>query len=631
MEWLGKRLVPECAGSVVLWLCRAGCAGAAGMVVLALAAGAVPAAAEVTYRVEFTGLESGRLLDTIRDVSELVGLVDRPPASRTLLRRRAESDMERLMQVLRAEGYYAGRLEFEIRPHEQEPPALPSRYEEEVDQPVPPQMLVRVSVIPGEAYRNGPVTLRFADPSQSDVIAELVVDEIGLKPGERARSVRFVAAERKLDDWLGERGYPFAEVLERKFVVDHADQTVAADYLLDAGAPARFGPVEILGADDVDRKVVRRRLAWAEGDPFDVHKLQKTRDTLVATGLFSSVTVRHAEAPTADGSLPMRVELESDDHRSIGIGAGYSTSAGAGGRIFWEHRNLFGGGERFRAEAVGAQIRQKAQLRLRLPNILDGVHSLALTATAERETPEAFDADRIGAVAALEREFGEFFAYSAGGSLEWSRTEDNLGRLEVLLAGVPLVLRRDSANDLLDPTGGGRLRLTTTPYFDLMDTNRNFVVLRASETFYLPLDSDRRFVLSARATAGTILGEQHGDVPIDKRFFAGGGDTIRGYGFQLVGPLDGNGDPIGGRSILAGTIELRIKLSKRIGVVGFLDGGNVYRDAWPNLRRDLFYGAGGGLRYFTPIGPIRLDVGVPLNRRDEDDAFQLYISLGQAF
>lgn len=613
-------------------MCRgAGRARAAGLFVLALVASIGPAAAEVTYRVEFAGLDAGRLKDTFDGVSELVGLADRPPASRTLLRRRAEGDMELLMQVLHAEGYYAGRLEYEIVPQEYTPPALPSRYEEEVEPPTLPRMLVRVIVAPGEVYRVGRITLRLTDPGQLDPVDGLAFDEIGLAAGEPARSRAFVAAERKLVDWLGRRGYPFTQVLQRKFVVDHADRTVAADYLLDAGAPARFGPVEIQGAEDVDRKLVRRRLAWTEGEPFDIHKLQETRDALVATGLFASVAVHHAEAATADGALPMRLELESDDHRSIGIGAQYSTSEGAGGRLYWEHRNLFGGGERFRAEAVGAQIRQKAQLRLRLPDFLDDAQSLAFTATAERERPAAFDADRVGAVAALEREFGEFFAYSVGGSLEWSLIDDDIDRVEVLLAGVPLVLRRDSADDLLDPTEGGRLRLTATPYFDLLGTDRKFVVLRASETLYLPLTASRRFVLSARATAGTILGEPHRDVPIDKRFFAGGGGTIRGYGFQRVGPLDADGDPVGGRSILAGTVELRARVSKRIGVVAFVEAGNVYRDAIPNLRRDQFFGAGGGLRYFTPIGPIRVDIGVPLNRRDKDDAFQFYISLGQAF
>lgn len=608
---------------------------AAGLLVLALVAGTGPAAAEVTYRVEFTGVDDAGLKDTLDDVSELVGLADRPPASRTQLRRRAEGDMELLMQVLRAEGYYAGRLEYEILAEKHEPPALPSRYEEEVEPPALPQMLVRVIVAPGPVYRFGRITLRFTDPAQSDLVADLVAelpaDEIGLKPGGRARSRAFVAAERKLVDWLGRRGYPFVQVRERKFVVDHADRTVAADYLLDAGALARFGPVEIQGAGDVDRKVVRRRLAWVEGEAFDIHKLRQTRDALVATGLFASVAVHHAEAVAADGGLPMRVELESDDHRSIGVGAQYSTSEGAGGRIFWKHRNLFGGGERFRAKVVGAQIRQKAELRLRLPDFLDDAQSLGFTATAERERPEAFDADRVGAVAALEREFGEFFAYSAGGSLEWSLVDDDIDRLEVLLAGVPLVLRRDSANDLLDPTEGGRLELTATPYFDLLDTDRKFVVLRASETLYLPLTESGRVVFSARATVGTILGQPHRDVPIDKRFFAGGGATIRGYGFQRVGPLDADGDPVGGRSILAGTVELRARVSKRIGVVAFLEAGNVYRDAHPNLRRDQFFGVGGGLRYFTPIGPIRVDIGVPLNRRDNDNAFQFYISLGQAF
>ena len=194
-----------------------------------------------------------------------------------------------------------------------------------------------------------------------------------------------------------------------------------------------------------------------------------------------------------------------------------------------------------------------------------------------------------------------------------------------------MVLKRDSADDLLNPTKGGRLQVSATPYVDFLLPERQFLVLRGSNTFYAALDDERRYVFSARGIVGSILGESRQEVPVDKRFFAGGGDTIRGYAFQAVGPLDSDDDPIGGRSLVAGSVEFRTRLFGNFGAVAFLDGGNVYRDIMPDLTEEFRFGTGLGFRYFTPVGPLRVDVAVPLNRRDSDDAFQFYISLGQAF
>jgi len=121
------------------------------------------------------------------------------------------------------------------------------------------------------------------------------------------------------------------------------------------------------------------------------------------------------------------------------------------------------------------------------------------------------------------------------------------------------------------------------------------------------------------------------DVPADERFYAGGGGSIRGYSYQSVGPLSG-GDPVGGRSLLELSTELRLRLGERFGFVGFLDGGSAFGAAFPDFDEELLWGTGLGFRYFTAVGPLRLDFAVPLDRRHGiDDAFQVYISLGQAF
>ena len=200
------------------------------------------------------------------------------------------------------------------------------------------------------------------------------------------------------------------------------------------------------------------------------------------------------------------------------------------------------------------------------------------------------------------------------------------------IVGMPIHGGRDGTNDLLDPTEGTRMKLSVTPYFATVERDINFTVFEAEASAYFGLGKDDRVVPALRLRTGSIAGAETLDIPITKRFFAGGGGSIRGYEFQKAGPLDADGHPTGGRSVLETGFELRWRVTDRIGIVPFVEGGNVYDDRTPDFGEDLFWAAGLGLRYFTIAGPIRLDVAFPLNRRDGiDDEFQIYVSLGQAF
>ena len=146
------------------------------------------------------------------------------------------------------------------------------------------------------------------------------------------------------------------------------------------------------------------------------------------------------------------------------------------------------------------------------------------------------------------------------------------------------------------------------------------------------LTDSAKYILALRGNLGSIAGTSRNDIPADERFYAGGGGSIRGYGYQLAGPLDDENDPIGGRSLIELNGELRYRMSDTIGLVYFIDGGTVADNALPSLEEDVFIGTGIGVRYITPIGPLRADIGIPLDRRsDVDDMFQIYVSIGQAY
>jgi translocation and assembly module TamA len=195
---------------------------------------------------------------------------------------------------------------------------------------------------------------------------------------------------------------------------------------------------------------------------------------------------------------------------------------------------------------------------------------------------------------------------------------------------VPLYLRRDSTDDLLNPTVGSREALTVTPYQSIAGARElAFASSRLTGSLYRALDDGARYVAAGYGAIGSILGETRDAIPADKRLYVGGGGSVRGYGFQRAGPLAADNTPLGGRSSLELGTELRVKITETIGIVPFLEAGNAYTGAWPGGK--LLFGAGIGARYYTTIGPVRFDVAFPLEKRSGDSAFQVYISLGQAF
>ena len=204
-------------------------------------------------------------------------------------------------------------------------------------------------------------------------------------------------------------------------------------------------------------------------------------------------------------------------------------------------------------------------------------------------------------------------------------------RQHYTLIGIPAYLKHDGSDDLLNPTTGDREAVTITPYTDPGNSNLSFITGRVSASFYQRLGKSDRYVIAILGALGATAGISLDDMPKDKRYYVGGGGSLRGYGFQRAGPIDANDTPIGGLSSAEASLEFRYKLTETIGIVPFLDAGNVYDTSFPDLSKRVFLGAGIGARYYTGLGPLRFDIAAPLHRRSGDRPFQIYVSLGQAF
>lgn len=565
------------------------------------------------YEVKFEGIDDDDLLDVMERISRLIALQKSPTASQAGLLRRVEEDRERFEAVLRSNAYYDNQMTTDID-QEAEPPVITFQIEL------------------GPQYKLQAYTINYDPP---DPLLPQNLADIGLTIGMAARSAPITNAQNRLIRLLKEQGYPLAVVSNQEAIVDHADDSMRVTLDVDTGPFATFGPISFEGSDNVEDAYLHRLADWPVDAPYDQRVIDDLRRRLLETNLFDSVRIAPVNEVNSLGQVETAIVLVERKARSIGVGGSYSSDdEGFGAEASWEHRNLFGEQESLKFTIDLNQIRQEGSAEFRKPNYIELDQTLVLESGLVRQTTDAFDEVSVNSFGGLEREIDDLWTLGAGGSLEWSRIKDNEGRRTFLIGGVPVFAQLDESNDLLNPTKGYRIDIFSTPYLGTTSSESNIISFLKNEVqlrgYLSPFETDF-ITFAGRSRVGSIVGEATATLPANKRFYAGGGGSIRGYEYQSVGPLDANNDPLGGRSLFEISAEARFRISESFGVVPFIDGGNVYDQELPNLSEEIRWAAGIGARYFSAIGPIRFDLAFPINRRDIDNVFQFYISIGQAF
>lgn len=589
------------------------------------------AAQGIRYDVKLEGVSDKGLRRDLEAVLDTKTYRDRPPAALVLLERRAEEDIVHLRDALRSLGYYDHEVSYALGEEKE-------------------RALVTFHVRPGEAYRFGSVS---ATGEPAELAGTLSTPSLlGFRTGDRATSRAVVAGEERLVAEMKKAGYAFAAVSDKKVIVDHASKTVAVAYVLIPGPVARFGPTTFTGLESVREDYPRRLIPWKTGERYDGRLVDKLQKDLVQTRLFGLVRVIPAERLTPEGLLPMVVELKERKQRTVKVGANYQTDVGAGGKVDWEHRNLFHQGENLALSLQVSEITYSAGGTFRKPAFLERNQSLVVDSRIAREEFDAYTSNFYESSVLLERVLierteadarpgqtqDETLSVGAGPALRLAKvkaTDEYIGFPifqddTFLLLGLRSYLRWNTTDDLLNPTKGGRLLVEANPYYEVFNTGP-FLKAFASYSHYFRILAEPQLILANRVAMGSIVGAERNDIPADVRFYAGGGGSIRGYPFQKVGPLFRD-EPTGGKSILEFSTEFRLKVTDTIGMVAFLDGGSAFESSYPDFGSDIRLGAGTGIRYFTPVGPLRLDIAFPLQRRpDVDSAYQIYVGIGQAF
>jgi translocation and assembly module TamA len=495
-------------------------------------------------------------------------------------------------------------------------------------EPVP----VTIEVSVGPLFTLGDVALK------GDA-AGLSPAQFGLETGGDAGSVRVLRAEREIVRHLQGEGRPLAGVTGRDAVADHARTELDVAIDVAAGPVADYGPTTVSGTQTMDRDFTAYMAGLVEGRIYSPAEVDAARERLLGLGIFSNVAVAPAEALDANGRIPMNVTVTERKLRYFGAGASYSNTEGLGVEGYWGHRNLFGHAEKLRIEgSIGGvgdrssvdKLNYNAAIMFEKPGVVGPASKFFTGVKVVYEHPDAYDRFSAKANIGLSYELTAQQSVSGELSVDYSRITDAFFKnREFLIVSTPLQYIYDKRDNRLNPTKGFRLLAFAEPAYDTMNANA-FVKIKGEGSVYQALGSGGRTVLAARVAAGSILGSSLDDIPADRRFYAGGGGSVRGYAYQGIGPRLPDGTPTGGLSYVEGSLEMRFSYTDTIGIVPFVDVGTVSVTEYPDFS-EIKAGAGIGLRYLTPLGPLRIDGAIPLNRGPGDPSFGIYAGIGQAF
>jgi len=586
-------------------------------VISALALGLIPtlAAADVPMA-KF----EGDMPESLRELMQsVIGEAEDQPRSLAQSRRRAEKAAEQAISVLRSQGYYGGTVKARIDEF--------ISGDDEAKRKAPEPVLV---------IKTGPI-FEFSDISLSydgeiPDVDKAVFSEVKLSSGTPAIAAQVVAAELRAVNYLRANGYPEAVARPSKPIVNHVTKTMQVKFVIFAGSKTHFGEIKQTGTANIVKSWPRMIAPFKEGDVFDDRKLNKLASRVTSTGVFDGATavLEDQIITNSDGTVTRNILLnvEQGAINTVSGEIGYSTTDGSGVNLTYERRNYIGYAQTLTLSSTLKTNQISVGADYNIPFAWRVDRELDIAGIISREDTDAFTGERISTSALVTQKISSKFKVSAGLGLEASQfKEDDVDVRSYLVDGL-LNADYDARDSILDPVKGFFLGVEIIPTYNFGNEDGYYTTAEISGSAYQRVS--KSLVAAGRLQIGTIFGADQSTVPLNRRFYAGGGGSVRGFGFQSISPLDTDGDPIGGRSISEASAELRYHGESPFGFAAFVDAGSVSSSDLPDYS-DIRYGAGVGLRYYTTFAPIRADIAIPINKRDSDNPFQIYLSIGQAF
>lgn len=501
---------------------------------------------------------------------------------------------------------------------------------------------VEIEIEEGAPMLVSEIVLR-VDGSDSGPWHEALGSLMALQPGERFTTPGYQDTEKKILRYLGDWGSPKARV-EMKAILNKQTNRARVEVEVQTGPVCYVGDIIVEGNETISDRVILRELTFKKGDRYSVAKISESQQRLFNLDLFQFVDLLVEDMET-EGSviLPIRILVKEAKKQTVKVGAGYGTEDEFRGQVQYEIRDFLGDGRRLQVNAKGSSLVQFLEGRLLQPHMFDPRSNLVLTGGVKREDQESFENQKLYVSPLLNYKWSESFSSHIGYNLETNRllevdlTRGALGPVddenqEYYVASLVLGNALERVDNALNPRKGWRLLQNIEWASVGLGSEVDFFKLVLEGRGYLPLWKNG--VLAGKLKWGGIQKlENTRDIPIFKRFFAGGSESVRGYPYQRLGPLDRDGNPIGGMTLVEGSLEWRFPIRGSIEGVFFFDFGSVYDESFHLGVDDLRYTGGCGVRYLTPVGPLRLDIGYQLNPPDQDffNPYQFHFSIGQAF
>lgn len=533
-------------------------------------------------------------------------LYKKPASNISQIRSRTKADIAYLNKAMRSIGFYSGH----------------------VDVTIDAQNLQQVHV--DYHIDTGPIFVIKAIQIQADKPIKLPKPAaIDLKIDTPLIAETVFTAEKNLAQWIEQENCLTPVTIDRNITVDHKQHNATIVFHITKAQDALFGETTFTGLTSVDKTFLTAQLPWKVGDCFKPSLIDKAAIDFQRSNFFSQIATDFDDKPNAVGHIPVTFDFTEKKHRTVKAGMSFNTDEDFGVGFGWEHRNIFGKGQKLSADAHISKLFETIEVSYHQPIFKSPNQALSITTKFSHETLDAYDAISWQSRAIVDHKRKSGWTIGTGPTFHYNDVKDEIDDETFGLIGWIFQLKRDTRDDILNPKQGDIVHAEASPIADIFNNNTQFIKTHIEGRTYLSFDNKSSPVLALRAATGATVGSANQSLPKNQRFFAGGGGSVRGYGFQQLGDFE-EGDPVGGRSFVEASIEGRFHLSQSIGAVAFLDGGNVYESITPEF--DLRWAAGTGLRYYTGFFPIRFDMAFPLDKREGiDDDYQFYISIGQAF
>lgn len=601
------------------WITGSRCGSAVGLTVVLSLCASVVHAQEPLALVKIAPNAAG-FPKSLKAKIDAAVISNRSPAQNRMEAKRHGQDAADLVEAtLRSEGRYASVIGSDL-----------------TDGPVPEAVL---TVDPGPSFG-------FADPKVEwvgplpQLGAKLAGEaSMGLQIGAPGRASEVLDAEGRVIAAVEKRGYADVRALPRQVIVDHADHSLRPTYRIEAGQLVRLDGAKISTSGPTHVDWAASLIPWKPGDVYSPTKLADFEQRLVDTGVFDSITVTLAPISEGQGRRPVLVSLTDRPWRSLEASGSYATSEGLGveGKVNWFNRT--GRGDTRTLKIQGSRLKSGLDFEFSFPHWHRPRQTLKYGAGITQQFTDAYDETSAGVRFDLTRARDRSSYTTVGAALDATRTvgksavalttvSDSVSGATLSLLGAVYL---DQSDDLLNPRRGWRLDVRSEPILSVSGgSGQGFLKSQAQGSIYLPLSEQARTVMAGRLHVGSIVGVAVDNVPVARRFYAGGGGSVRGYSYQGVGPRLSDNTPKGGTTVWDGSLEVRQRVKGLWSVVAFADAGSTSDGIAPDFR-SVSAGAGLGVRYDLGFGPVRFDLAVPLSSRAGDPAYQIYLSIGQSF